>query len=106
MKHLGHGSFGEVIEAQVRNADNITKNKIVAIKILKKKLNTGSIESQIYADLLKNHNIKGLSKVYEIDEIENRRPYYVMERLGFSLKDIIEKNRGKFSLSQIVGLGL
>lgn len=36
---------------------------------------------------------------------ENKDKYFVMERLGVSLNDVIRRNSFKFSLQQVVALG-
>jgi len=87
----------------------------VAIKVLKHDENDEDddedFEAQIFMDLYKKQGVdksfcQGLPVIIDSGVSTNKEEFFVMERLGVSLVDVLKRNRLKFSYDQVISLGV
>ena len=112
-KKIGTGNFGKIFLARdVINKSNT--NKRVAIKVLKDEMDDSEDEDGemlVFKSLQKNQKLdsrflKGLPLIIDSGLSQMKEEYFIMERLGVSLVDVIKRNKLKFSYEQIVPLGI
>lgn len=101
LKKIGSGSFGEVYTVLDRKTKNIYAGKIES-KSKKSRLND---EYEIYKKLEKNGIFDGIPKMITFIET-NKQQILIMELLGESLDQKLEKNGGKFDIGTVLKLGI
>jgi len=113
-KELGKGQYGMVFLARDMQVglEQMARRKKVAIKIVKEiEGDDDEIETEIFEKMYLRQRdaplkCKGLPVVKDHGNLpEKREKYFVMERLGVSLVDIIKKTHLRFSYQQIIALG-
>ena len=101
LKKIGSGSFGEVFTVFDKKTKNIYAGKIES-KSKRSRLND---EYEIYKNLEKNGIKEGIPKMITYIET-NKQQILIMELLGESLDQKLEKNHGKFDIGTILKLGI
>ena len=115
-KEIGEGAYGHVFLARDILKEKGEANQRVAIKVLKPEVkepddDDNDLESKIMFELYKMQMkdktyCQGLPKIIDSGLSINQEEFFVMERLGVSLVDVLKRNRLKFSYDQVVSLGV
>lgn len=101
IKIIGKGTFGEVYTILDRKTKNIYAGKIEK----KSKKSRLKDEYKIYKILEKNGVYEGIPKIITFIET-NEQHILIMELLGESLDQKLEKNGGKFDIGTVLKLGI
>ena len=103
LRKIGNGSFGDVY-----NGIDITTNNSVAIKVETKEMRVSRLkcEHELYEILKDGERVrKGIPEVYYFGHFQGKN-VMVMEKLGYSLENLFNKHKRKFSLQTVLLIGL